>query len=63
MCRHFENEATCAEELQQKVKIMEDALTENVKLLNSSDSAKKNLEAKVARYEQQITKLDVSLVS
>jgi len=51
------------EELRQRVKVMDDALTGNAMSTNALENAKKNLEAKVKMYEDKLQHMENSLVS
>ncbi len=48
--------------LQQQVKIMQEEMGRNCAKLSATENAKKNMEAKVQRYEEQIHKLETSQV-
>ena len=50
------------EELRQRVKVMDDALTGNAMSTNALENAKKNLETKVKVYEDKLHHLENSLV-
>jgi len=52
-----------ADDLRQKTKVLDDALNQNVIKYNSTENAKKNLELKVKQLEDQISRMDASVVS
>jgi len=41
-------------ELEQKVKILDDALKQNVMMLNASENARKTAESKLKQFDEQV---------
>jgi len=63
MCRQLSGSEAKLEELRQRCKVMDDALTGNAMSTNALENAKKSLEAKVKMYEDKLSHLENSLVS
>jgi len=62
LCRLLSSSEAKIEELQQTIKVMDDALKGNAMSTNALENSKKNLEAKVKMYEDKVLHLENSLV-
>jgi len=62
LCRLLSGSEAKIEELQQTIKVMDDALKGNAMSTNALENSKKNLEAKVKMYEDKVLHLENSLV-
>jgi hypothetical protein len=54
---------SAADDLRQNIKVLEDALSVSVLRFNSTENSKMSLEHKMKQYEEQIQRMDASIVS
>ena len=62
MCIHSKATSRVNEQAQ-KLRVLEDALKQNVMLMNTSENARKTLESKLKQSEEHTQKLEAKLVS